>query len=125
MVCLEWTILEKRCEERARSGIAYVPQGRGIFAQLTVEENLLAGAWYLSKWSNRSPHADNPQPFALAAYNAGPTKAREWAKDTNSSTEFIERIDYPVTKQYVQTILEVQVEFHKRFDKYPKTNQKN
>lgn len=27
----------------ARSGIAYVPQGRGIFPKLTVEENLLVG----------------------------------------------------------------------------------
>ena len=29
--------------ERARAGIAYVPQGRDIFARLTVEENLLMG----------------------------------------------------------------------------------
>ena len=29
--------------ERARLGIAYVPQGREIFARLTVEENLLMG----------------------------------------------------------------------------------
>ena len=29
--------------ERARSGIGYVPQGRGIFPYLTVEENLLLG----------------------------------------------------------------------------------
>jgi urea transport system ATP-binding protein len=34
-----------RCppEERARVGIGYVPQGREIFPQLTVEENLLIG----------------------------------------------------------------------------------
>lgn len=30
-------------DKRARSGIAYVPQGREIFAQLTVEENLRTG----------------------------------------------------------------------------------
>ena len=71
---------------------------------LNPKTNLLAGAWYLSKWSNRSPHADNPQPFALAAYNAGPTKAREWAKDTNSSVKFIERIDYPATMDYVLSV---------------------
>jgi urea transport system ATP-binding protein len=29
--------------ERARLGIAYVPQGREIFARLTVEENLMMG----------------------------------------------------------------------------------
>jgi urea transport system ATP-binding protein len=34
----------KPVERRARAGIAYVPQGREIFAQLTVEENLLVGA---------------------------------------------------------------------------------
>ncbi len=33
------------CFEIARQGVAYVPQGREIFGQLTVEENLrLAGA---------------------------------------------------------------------------------
>jgi urea transport system ATP-binding protein len=31
-------------EERARAGIGYVPQGRGIFPHLTVSENLLIGA---------------------------------------------------------------------------------
>lgn len=32
-----------RAEERARLGIGYVPQGREIFPQLTVEENLRVG----------------------------------------------------------------------------------
>jgi urea transport system ATP-binding protein len=31
------------CDERARVGVAYVPQGRQIFAQLSVEENLRIG----------------------------------------------------------------------------------
>src|SRR3989338_8523323 len=30
-------------DERARRGVGYVPQGREIFASLTVEENLLVG----------------------------------------------------------------------------------
>ena len=34
----------RRPEQVARSGIAFVPQGREIFADLTVEENLLLGA---------------------------------------------------------------------------------
>ena len=33
----------RRPEARARSGIGYVPQGREVFAQLSVEENLLVG----------------------------------------------------------------------------------
>lgn len=34
------SLLNKDASSRARSGIAYVPQGRDIFSQLTVEENL-------------------------------------------------------------------------------------
>jgi urea transport system ATP-binding protein len=36
-------LLARRADERARLGIGYVPQGREIFAQLTVEENLRIG----------------------------------------------------------------------------------
>src|SRR4029434_5787184 len=36
-------LLECPAEERARLGIAYVPQGREIFSHLTVEENLRVG----------------------------------------------------------------------------------
>src|SRR3954447_26302645 len=36
-------LLKQSAEERARLGIGYVPQGREIFAQLTVEENLRVG----------------------------------------------------------------------------------
>ena len=82
---------------------------------LNPKTNLLAGAWYLSKWSNRSPHTDDPRPFALAAYNAGPTKAREWAKDTNSSVEFVERIDYPATKDYILSVQERTLHYHDSF----------
>ncbi len=36
-------LLNKTAETRAKLGIGYVPQGREIFAQLTVEENLRIG----------------------------------------------------------------------------------
>lgn len=36
-------LLGLAAEQRARMGIGYVPQGREIFGQLTVEENLLTG----------------------------------------------------------------------------------
>src|SRR6478672_7589815 len=35
----------RRTEDVVRHGIAHVPQGRGTFPELTVEENLLAGAF--------------------------------------------------------------------------------
>ena len=36
-------LVKQRMEQRARSGIGYVPQGRQIFPMLTVEENLQIG----------------------------------------------------------------------------------
>jgi urea transport system ATP-binding protein len=36
-------LASQAAEQRARAGIGYVPQGREIFAQLTVEENLRTG----------------------------------------------------------------------------------
>jgi branched-chain amino acid transport system ATP-binding protein len=38
------SMLGKRTEAVARSGIAHVPQGRGTFTELTVDENLRLGA---------------------------------------------------------------------------------
>ncbi len=38
-------ILQLRPHEIARSGLAMVPEGRGVFAQLTIEENLGMGAY--------------------------------------------------------------------------------
>lgn len=42
--------------ERARRGIGYIPQGRHIFAHLTVEENLLAGT--IGHHRSRTRHLD-------------------------------------------------------------------
>lgn len=42
-------------EERARNGIGYVPQGREIFPQLTVEENLRIGLYAGREKSQRIP----------------------------------------------------------------------
>ncbi|WP_129664753.1 ABC transporter ATP-binding protein [Phytoactinopolyspora endophytica] len=39
------SILGWRPERVVRRGISHVPQGRGVFAELTVEENLLVGAF--------------------------------------------------------------------------------
>jgi branched-chain amino acid transport system ATP-binding protein len=44
-------ILSLRPHEIARSGLAMVPEGRGVFAQLTIEENLGMGAYARSERS--------------------------------------------------------------------------
>ena len=50
--------------QRARSGIAYVPQGREIIPQLSVKENLLLGFEALPGGLRRHRHID-PQVFEL------------------------------------------------------------
>ncbi|MBY0239864.1 MAG: urea ABC transporter ATP-binding subunit UrtE [Burkholderiaceae bacterium] len=44
--------------QRAAAGIAYVPQGREIFARLTVEENLTMGMAVLPRREAQAIHAD-------------------------------------------------------------------
>jgi urea transport system ATP-binding protein len=48
--------------ERAKLGIAYVPQGREIFARLTVEENLLMG---MATKSGKKASSINPEVYEL------------------------------------------------------------
>jgi urea transport system ATP-binding protein len=55
---------------RARLGIGYVPQGRGIFPQLTVEENLTVGA---SALTGRTPAV---KPDVAPLYEMFPTLLR-------------------------------------------------
>lgn len=39
----DWDMTKATPDKRARAGVGYVPQGREIFPQLTVEENLMLG----------------------------------------------------------------------------------
>ena len=52
-----------RVHEVARRGLAMVPEGRGIFAQLTIEENLAMGAY--SRADTAAVAADRDRAFAL------------------------------------------------------------
>jgi len=71
--------------------------------------NLEAGTWYLrhaiEHWQNQA----NPLPFALAEYNAGPSRALRWAggDDTKAVAEktFLANIDFPGTRKYVDSII--------------------
>lgn len=54
-------LVGKSADQRARNGIAYVPQGRDIFAQLTVEENLQTAFSALPRQQRRI----DPEVFAL------------------------------------------------------------
>jgi soluble lytic murein transglycosylase len=79
--------------------------------------NTLAGTWYLAKMLRRYRNTDDPIPFALADYNAGRTKVREWlngAAQTNSAA-FLEAMTYPGTKDYIRTIMADRQRFRRDF----------
>ena len=57
------SILGRKPEDVARSGIALVPEGRRIFADLTVEENLRLG--YAARRGGESADADTDAVFDL------------------------------------------------------------
>ena len=79
-------------------------------------QNTRCGAWYLSRLLNRYRRTDNPLPYALAAYNAGPGNVAKWATGSAStnSAAFIRQIGFPGTRAYVKAV-------SKRFDHYKKT----
>jgi branched-chain amino acid transport system ATP-binding protein len=52
-----------RVHEIARSGLAMVPEGRGVFAQLTIQENLAMGAY--ARADRAAVQADVERVFAL------------------------------------------------------------
>ncbi|MEO7424668.1 MAG: ATP-binding cassette domain-containing protein, partial [Fibrobacteria bacterium] len=58
-------------EKRARTGIAYVPQGREIFPKLTIEENLLMG---LEARPQRLSKIPEEEVFSLFPFLAGMRK---------------------------------------------------
>jgi len=55
VVFLGTDLLQAPAEQRARLGIGYVPQGREIFPQLTVEENLRVGLGLRRNGARRIP----------------------------------------------------------------------
>lgn len=46
-------INNRKTHERALAGVGYVPQGRGIFPEFTVEENLIVGT-FASRYKNKN-----------------------------------------------------------------------
>ena len=79
-------------------------------------KNTECGAWYLSRLLTRYARTDNPLPYALAAYNAGPGNVAKWstgAAATNSAG-FLRQMTFPGTRKYVDAVT-------KRFGHYAKT----
>ena len=76
--------------------------------------NLEAGCWYLRRALVHWQIQSEPLPFALAEYNAGPSRAQRWAGgDGITTNQFLDNIDFPATRSYVQSILN-RYEFYKK-----------
>jgi len=75
------------------------------------ERNIQIGCWYLEKIGKVYRDTPGAEARALAAYNAGPSRAAEWnrvrpGEPPLTAEQFIRRIDIPSTRAYVSNILE-------------------
>ncbi len=87
--------------------------------------NIDCGAWYLRKLLTRYRATDNPVVYALAAYNAGPTRIKNWSKGSaiTNSAEFLKQMDFPGTKKYVKSVTERYQHYRRLFPvKSPQTS---
>lgn len=79
--------------------------------------NARISAWYLRQGLDEFAERADPVPFALAYYNAGPTRIRAWAREVDTTEELLAYIPFPSTRTYVTRILELyrSPEFEKSF----------
>ncbi|MGE4313223.1 MAG: lytic transglycosylase domain-containing protein [Pseudobdellovibrionaceae bacterium] len=93
------------------------------------EHNVQLGSAYLRELLDKY---DGALPLAAAAYNAGPSNVSKWIAQYGdprnpsvSTIDWIERIPFPETRNYVQRILEGYMEYERRHvrqgspDNYP------
>jgi soluble lytic murein transglycosylase len=68
--------------------------------------NTDCGAWYLRRLLGRYQATDHPVIYALAAYNAGPTRIAKWRQGAavTNSAEFLRQMEFPGTRKYVLTV---------------------
>ncbi|MGA0367955.1 MAG: lytic transglycosylase domain-containing protein [Kiritimatiellia bacterium] len=67
--------------------------------------NAQISAWYLREGLDEFADREDPLPYALAYYNAGPSRVRAWVVDPVPGIPFTESIPFPSTRAYVTKIL--------------------
>jgi peptidoglycan lytic transglycosylase len=75
------------------------------------EHNIQIGCWYLEKIREQFLDVPDAEARMVAAYNAGPSRAVEWARTSQdgkalTAAEFVTRIDIPSTRAYVISIMQ-------------------
>lgn len=70
-----------------------------------VKLNAQISAWYLREGLDEFADREDPLPYALAYYNAGPSRVRAWVADPVPGIPFPESIPFPSTRAYVTKIL--------------------
>ena len=71
------------------------------------ETNVEVGTWYLARALHNWVVADDPEPYALAEYNAGRSRALRWGEDREDplpAREMLETMDFESTRRYVAAI---------------------
>lgn len=70
------------------------------------EFNIRVGTWNLARLMKRWSHKDDPLPYVLASYVAGPGHADRWDKAARGDEDaFLDAITFPVARRYVEDIL--------------------
>ncbi|MDF3131266.1 lytic transglycosylase domain-containing protein [Kiritimatiellaeota bacterium B1221] len=79
-----------------------VPTEKQLF-KLRVNANI--SAWYLREGLDEFADKEDPTAYALAYYNAGPSRVRAWEDLQLPGIPFVEGIPFPGTRKYVTQIL--------------------
>jgi soluble lytic murein transglycosylase len=115
----EWTLRKGYTEEHQAFAKEFAK--RIAEAHLSADQiiydpqiNVKIGCWYLHYLLNKYESQSLQIPLALAAYNAGPSKAEGWLhhahigaplSDAVDADEYLNRIEYPETRDYIRNIV--------------------
>jgi len=80
-----------------------VPDEKQLFR---IRLNTSISAWYLRQGLDEFADTEDPLVYALAYYNAGPSRARAWRTQRPEEIPFTEFIPFPSTRRYVTNILQ-------------------
>ena len=79
-----------------------IPSEKQLF---TLRMNAHISAWYLREGLDKFSDKEDPTAYALAYYNAGPSRVNAWEDLQLPGIPFVEGIPFPSTRRYVTKIL--------------------